>query len=414
MTLRRFLPAGLVLALLAALLVGRVDAAAPAPSACVYPTGTITHAKSLAYNRCRFDELAAQIAQLSQPSATPTPTVTATPTPTATATPTQTSTPTPTPTATATPTQTATPTPTQTVTPTPTPTATPTTVPGSYPDADTTGPTIAHSELKRVGFGAGEVKSGNGWSLDSRGWVAVNEPGAVFEGFITDLNVNVFTTNATVRNNIITSTGADYNISLRHASGAVIENNIIHGQSATNPCDNGIRGIYGDDDNITIRGNEIYWCASGVNHLNMGGLIEDNYIHSLGDPCDFSDPNCGHFNGIQLGAGFGPLMTIRHNTIFNPAQATDAIMLANDDGEQTNRVIDNNLLGGGGYTFYGSGWATANATNIKFTNNKFTTRFFPNSGSLGPVAHWQAGKAGNVWSGNTWADGPKAGQPVNP
>ena len=104
-------------------------------------------------------------------------------------------------------------------------------------------------------------------------------------------------------------------------------------------------------------------------------------------------------------------MTINHNTIFNPSSLTDAIMLANDDGPQTNRTITNNLLAGGGYTFYGSGGPSGQATNIIFTGNRFSNRYFPRSGSFGPVAHWQR-STGNVWANNTWADGPAAGTTI--
>ena len=224
-------------------------------------------------------------------------------------------------------------------------------------------------------------------------------------------DISVEAANVTIRGNSIFSTG--WPIALRHTTGVVIDQNTIYGGSTyTTMCDNAIRGIYGDDDAVTITRNNIYGCASGINHLNRGGLIRDNYIHDIGVACPpGTGTECGHYNGIQLGAGTGPLMTIDHNTILVPAAYTDAIMLANDDGAQRNRVITNNLLAGGGYSFYGSGGPGGVATGIVFRNNQFSTRYFPNSGSYGPVAHWQAG---NVWEGNTWADGPNAGKPVSP
>ncbi|WP_426243663.1 hypothetical protein [Nocardioides sp. LHG3406-4] len=65
----------------------------PAESTCAYPTGTITQAKALAYNRCRFDELAG----ITAPTPTPAPTPSESPTPTVTPTPSPSSTPTATP-----------------------------------------------------------------------------------------------------------------------------------------------------------------------------------------------------------------------------------------------------------------------------------------------------------------------------
>ena len=106
-------------------------------------------------------------------------------------------------------------------------------------------------------------------------------------------------------------------------------------------------------------------------------------------------------------------MTIDRNTILLPYDATDAIMLANDDGPQTNRTITGNLLAGGGYTFYGSGGPEGEATHIVFSGNRFSTMYFARSGYWGPVAHWQD-DAGNVWSDNVWNDGPRAGSAVTP
>jgi hypothetical protein len=276
-----------------------------------------------------------------------------------------------------------------------------------YPDASNTG--VPSTALKNV---PGDVTQGSGWYYDSRGWVQIDGAGAVFSGYRVSAGLNITADNVTVKNTVIEMPGNDWGIALRHADGVTIDHNTIRGQSVDNICDNGIRDIYGDSNNVKITANNIYHCASGINHFNAGGLIKGNFIHDLGHACSSGDSDCGHFNGIQLGAGTGPLMTIDNNTIFNPSPVTDCIMLANDDGPQTNRTITNNLLAGGGYSFYGSGWDGAAATNIVFTGNKFSTLYFPNSGSYGPVAHWQRA-VGNVWSNNTWIDGPRAGRPVS-
>ena len=278
-----------------------------------------------------------------------------------------------------------------------------------YPDQTNTG-VPSGTTLRRV---PEDVTQGPGWHYDQRGWVTIDGEGATFAGYRVNANVDVTAHNVTVKNNEIVPGNGNWGVSLRHASGAVIDRNTIRGTAISALCDNAIRDIYGDSDQVQLTGNHIYYCASGINHFNVGGLIRGNYIHDLGQPCPGNDPDCGHYNGIQLGAGNGPLMTIDNNTIFVPAPLTDCIMLANDDGAQTNRTITNNLLAGGGYTFYGSGGPAGQATNIVFKNNKFSTLYFPRSGSYGPVAHWQ-NSAGNVWSGNTWADGPNAGLAVNP
>lgn len=278
-----------------------------------------------------------------------------------------------------------------------------------YPDASNTGPDPA-TVLRAV---PGDVRQGQGWHWDDRGWVMVDGEGAVFSGFAVQAGVVVEADNATISNSVIDVGNEGWGVSLRNSNGVVISNNVIRGPSADQPCDNGIRDIYGNADGVQILANEIHLCASAINHFNQGGVIRGNFIHELGHECVSGDVDCGHFNGIQLGAGDGPTMTIDHNTIFNPAPATDAVMLANDDGPQTNRVITDNLLAGGGYTFYGSGGPEGEASNIIFKDNRFSTIFFAKGGSLGPVAHWQEG-FGNEWSGNVWEDGPSAGKPVYP
>ena len=188
----------------------------------------------------------------------------------------------------------------------------------------------------------------------------------------------------------------------------------LKGPSRTETCDNGVRDIYGDSDNVTITANEIYYCFSGINALQPRWAdSRATTFTTWGSHAPVTTRTAATGTGSNSASGAGPLMTIDANTILLPFGYTDAIMLANDDGAQTNRKITNNLLAGGSYTFYGSGGSTGKATNIVFTGNQFSTGYFARSGAYGPVAHWQ-NASGNVWSNNTWADGPNAGQPVTP
>lgn len=274
-----------------------------------------------------------------------------------------------------------------------------------YPDARNTGPS---GRLQRI---PEDVRRGPGWHYD-RGRVQIDGRGAMFEGYRLSGGIDITASNVTVRNNVVRAP-VDWPIALRHVDGVVIADNSIGGTAPDRICDNAIRDIYGDSDGVRITGNDISWCSSGLNHFNRGGLIRGNYIHDLGYECPAGESDCGHFNGIQLGAGLGPRMIIARNTIFLAHDSTDAIMLANDDGPQANRIIRDNLLAGGGYTFYGSGGPGGEATGIVFTGNRFSTLYFPRSGYWGPVAHWQRA-AGNVWERNVWDDGPRADREVRP
>lgn len=378
---------------------GLVAAATPSDSCESAYTAPMNSTQKLkAYEDCRFDRLDAAVKALDstspEPSATPSASPSTSETPAASPSPSGTPTPSETPSASQTP----------TVTPsaTPTPSATATT-PAGFPDESTTG-VPSGTTLKRV---PEDIKSGTGWAYDSRGWIAVNGSGAVLDGIQTRLNIDVTASNVTIRNSELTAGQGGWGITLRRAKNVTIANNTLKGVSASNPGDNAIRDIYGDSDGVKITGNDIHWWGSGINHFNSGGLIEGNFIHELKNDATGNQ----HLNGIQLGAGTGSLMTIRGNTILNPDSQTDAIMLANDDGAQKNRTIEGNLIGGGGYTFYGAGGPNGTATGITFRNNQFTTRYYAKSGYWGPVAYW---KSGNVWTNNTYADGPNAGKPVTP
>jgi hypothetical protein len=130
------------------------------------------------------------------------------------------------------------------------------------------------------------------------------------------------------------------------------------------------------------------------------GLIQDNYIHDMGYRSG------DHINGTTSNGG-GALLTIRHNTIFNQIDQTDAVSLFEDFGSQHDRVIDDNLLAGGGYTIYGGANPGGAATsNIRITNNRISRMYYPNGGYYGPVTAFDPQGSGNVWSGNVWDDDP--------
>lgn len=273
-----------------------------------------------------------------------------------------------------------------------------------FPDATNTG-VPAGTTLRTV---PGQVTSGTGWHWDSRGWVEIDGSGAVFSGFSVPAGgIDVTASNVTISNCQITETGDGWAVGLRSTANVTISHNTISSpsQSGTNRLANGIRDIFGDSDGVQIIGNNIFHANSGINHFDQGGLIKDNYIHDMG----FLSGD--HVNGIQLGSGAGPLMTIQHNTIFNQIDQTDAVMLATDDGPETNRVVDNNLLAGGGYCVYGAGGPQDVPTNIKFTNNHFARLFFPNCGSFGATAYVSTDASkGNYFTGNIWDD---TGSPVS-
>ena len=133
----------------------------------------------------------------------------------------------------------------------------------------------------------------------------------------------------------------------------------------------------------------------------QGGRLVNSYIH------DLANFDGAHNDGIDA---YGPVKII-HNTVLLKMGQTSAIMLSEyGSNPDTHVLVRNNLIGGGGYSFYGGAPDTARGHVV--IDNLFTTRYFPRAGYWGPVAHWRS--QGNTWSDNRWADGPRAGRLVRP
>jgi hypothetical protein len=248
----------------------------------------------------------------------------------------------------------------------------------------------------------GQVSSGPGWSW-SNGGVEISGAGTVFAGYAVNGTVDVTASNVTVRDDTITSTGDGFGVAIRHASGTTIQDCDISSPSAgAGRLMVGIKDIYGDASGTKVIGNNIWHTSTGV---QMGaGLIQDNYIHDLGLTGD------DHLNGTTSNGSTTPLAII-HNTVFNPHGQTDAISLFEDFGTEGNVTITGNLVAGGGYSIYGgqnAGGSTA--FNIRITDNRFATIYYPHGGFWGPVTAFGPSGPGNVWSGNVW---DSTGQPIS-
>jgi hypothetical protein len=132
-----------------------------------------------------------------------------------------------------------------------------------------------------------------------------------------------------------------------------------------------------------------------------GGRLSDSYIH------DLADFDGAHNDGIDA---FGPVKIV-HNTVLVAMGQTSAIMLSEyGSTPDSNVLVKHNLIGGGGFSFYGGAPDTAQGHEV--VDNLFTTRYFPRGGYYGPVAYWRS--AGNIWNNNRWADGARAARLVRP
>jgi hypothetical protein len=225
-----------------------------------------------------------------------------------------------------------------------------------------------------------------GVTLTASGPVKVTQDNKVLDGLEITGDVDVDANNVALKNCSIVVSDAYWGIIIRSGSLTVTDCKIYGSGSSGH----GIFNPYQCP--VTIRRCDISGFADGV--MSDVGLIEDNYIHDLqGAPGS-------HHDGIQNGGG-GPL-TIRHNTILNPHGETSAVALFQDFGVPHDVLIENNLLGGGGYTVYGGAGSKGTPTKIEVLNNQFSKKYFATGGQYGPVAYWDSAGTGNTWSGNTW------------
>jgi hypothetical protein len=223
--------------------------------------------------------------------------------------------------------------------------------------------------------------------------VDITAAGSTFQNAVVHGTLNIDADNVTVRNVQVINDGEDWGISLQHTQNATIVDCDIAPSGSRLLV--GIKDVYGDASGTTIEGCDISGTTTGIQ--THEGLIADNYIH------DMAYQTGDHLNGTTSNGSTDPL-TIRHNTIFNQYEQTDAVSLFQDFGLEANRTITDNLLAGGGYTIYGGGGTFGTTHNIVITDNRISRIFFPRGGSYGPVAHFENSGPGNVWSGNVWDD----------
>jgi hypothetical protein len=136
------------------------------------------------------------------------------------------------------------------------------------------------------------------------------------------------------------------------------------------------------------------------------GYIHDNWIH------DMSKYAGAHTQGIFVWrAPVGASLLIKHNTITDVVLDSTAAIFMKEYLGIHDVTVEDNWLAGGSFTLYGGG---TDAKNIQSLNNKFSIEIAPNGGRYGPISYWSTAKTGNVWSGNVWVNGPKAGRSITP
>ncbi|MEZ4222207.1 MAG: hypothetical protein R3B13_14825 [Polyangiaceae bacterium] len=168
--------------------------------------------------------------------------------------------------------------------------------------------------------------------------------------------------------------------------------------------------------------NFISSAATGIQINAENGHVIENWVEDM----LLYEPSL-HLNGFTTNGGIQGIEILRNHIVLQATDSaghsitqTDAVSFFQDFADFKGTApggyqVRDNLLGGGGYSLYAgmnSGKPADSVQNMVVTGNRFTTNgTYPTAGFYGPVtATPEWGKLGNVWSNNTWADGPKAGQ----
>jgi hypothetical protein len=124
-------------------------------------------------------------------------------------------------------------------------------------------------------------------------------------------------------------------------------------------------------------------------------------------------PDGDHSECIYAGAnGSGSNIAITGNTIYNQVDQTACVYLHPTE-TFSDVTISGNLLAGGSYVLY---CGDASSSDVVIQDNAFSTIYFADGGDFGtgyPTSPPVWGSDGNIWSGNTWYDGPDAGLTIS-
>ncbi len=229
---------------------------------------------------------------------------------------------------------------------------------------------------------------GSGLGVAGGGWLQVSSPYAVLQNLDVSGGIDVAATakNTSISNVRVTADGY-YGILVRYdynagtgATGVTITDADIHESTFDSPglgvgisAQNGVA--------VTIRRVDIV-AANGV-QLDRG-VLTDSYIHDV-----HVIPTGTHVNGFTSNAGSGPCgLPVRHNTILNPIDQTDAVSLFQDFGVQRTSPSTTTCSPAAATPSTAAKAARAPTKNIRITNNRISNHLLPQWRFLGWLAHF--------------------------
>jgi hypothetical protein len=241
--------------------------------------------------------------------------------------------------------------------------------------------------------GPGDTGVPDGVTLTKSGALEITKDGTVIDGLEVTGDITVDADNVTIKNTRVKGQSDYWGIIQRAGhTGMTVEDTEVFGNGKVRTQ----FGILNEGKMITIRRVDVHTISNGI--ATDQGLVEDSYVH---DPKYYATDHTDMIMAMDT-ADPGTQLIIRHNTVINTLDQTGAVALFQDFGVIKNVTIENNLLAGGGYAIYGGAGNKGMSSNIKITGNVFSRRVWPNGGSAGALAYWDANGPGNVWKDNTW------------
>jgi hypothetical protein len=230
-----------------------------------------------------------------------------------------------------------------------------------------------------------------GTQLDPSGSIEITQNGATVSNLDITGQVDIDADNVTITDVKIVGTGMWGIIQRAGHHGLTITDSEISGDGVHRMQ----YAILDEGSGISVDKVNIHACDNCIQATVA--TITNSYLH---DPVFFTG---AHIDMIIDEGGTGPFL-IRHNTVVNPLAQTSAIALFQDDAPVQNATIEDNKLGGGGYTIYGGGGTKGKSSHVVISGNRFLRTLGAKGGEFGVIAYFNATDPGNLWSNNVWDD----------
>lgn len=149
--------------------------------------------------------------------------------------------------------------------------------------------------------------------------------------------------------------------------------------------------------NFTMRHSHVYGQSTGIN-FGSNSTIEYTYVHSQA-----LHPG-SHNTAMSIHGGSN--IRVRFNNL--EGSTSSALSLYPRLAPIKNALIEGNLFNNGSYCTYAGDSHVYYAENerIRYINNLFGRKFWPNCGIHGPYAAWDGSRPGNEWTNNVFQGEP--------